>query len=251
MAKATRWLKGFFRSEIFHPGEPEALAQAPREAAFVARALRLSRGQRVLDLCCGTGRHSFELARRGVSVTGVDATPAYLAEARARLKGRNNPAFVLGDMRKLPFGEEFDAVINLWTSFGYFEDPADDLRALKGAFRALKPGGLFLIDLVDADWNRRHAQAKSWFRRSDGTLVLEELKLREGRDPGLSNTWTVLAPDRAPERASFFVRGYDRPRLCSLLRRAGFRVGKVWGGLDGAAHRAGSRRLVVLARRPG
>lgn len=228
---------------------PEALEQAPAEAAFIARSLRLKKGQRLLDLCCGTGRHSFELARRGALVTGLDATSEYLAQARREAGHSTNPVFVKGDMRRLPFDGEFDAVVNLWTSFGYFEDPADDLRALRGAARALKPGGLFLIDLVNGDWNRRHAVPRNWSRRSDGTLVLEETTVREGRDPALLNAWTVIRTGKRPVKASFFVRSYDERRLCALLHRAGLVPKRRWGGLDGSPFMGDSKRLVVLAYR--
>lgn len=228
---------------------PEAVAQAPSEAAFIARALRLKKGQRVLDLCCGTGRHSFELARRGALVTGLDATQEYLAQARRAAHKTVNPVFVRGDMRRLAFNGEFDAVVNLWTSFGYFEDPSDDLRSLRGAARALKPGGLFLIDVVNGDWNRRHAVPRNWSRRSDGTLVLEETELRAGRDPALLNAWTVIRPGKRPIKASFFVRSYDAARLDALLRRAGLIPTRRWGGLDGSPFMGNSKRLVVLASR--
>jgi SAM-dependent methyltransferase len=249
MAKATRWLKGFFREEIFSPGLPEAVEQAPREVAFVVRQLKLRKGQRVLDLCCGTGRHSFELARRGLTVTGLDATASYLARAEREAKGRENPSFILGDMRRLRFRAEFDAVINLWTSFGYFEDPNDDLRALLGVERALKPGGLFLVELINARWTRRNRKQVDWTHRSDGTKVLEEAVLREDKDPGVLNTWTVMKPGKPPERVRFFVRAYDDERLGAVMRQAGLRLLRVWGGLNGERYSADSKCLVALARK--
>lgn len=243
------WGKAFFRKEIFDPGEPEAMAQAAAEAAFVFRALGVKKGARVLDLCCGVGRHSFELARRGAVVTGLDATSAYLAEARARLRGRVNPVFVRGDMRRLSFREEFDAAVCLWTSFGYFDDPREDLRVLEGVRRALKPGGYFLLDMIDGAWVAAHAPPKNWTRRADGAVVLEEVRLRGGADPAHANTWTVLRPGRKPERARFFVRNYDFVRLSRALARAGLSVVRRFKSL-GPSGRGGSTRLVVLARKP-
>lgn len=242
------WTKSFFRKEVFSPGEKSARAVAPAEAAFIARALRLKKRSRVLDLCCGTGRHSRILARKGFSVTGVDATSAYLREAR-RAARNGNPRFLRGDMRRLGFDAEFDAAFNAWSSFGYFTDPEDDLKVLRGVRRALKPGGLFLIELMSGDWLERNFQPRRWERREGGGFLLQDARWLPGRDRALENEWTVLRPGRKPASARLFLRSYGRARLSRLLRRAGFEVLRVRGGLDGRPY-GPSPRLVVLARRP-
>lgn len=223
---------------------------AEAEARFVRRALGLTRGKRLLDVCCGVGRHDFVLAALGARVVGVDATAEYLAQARRRARGADNPAFVLGDMRRLPFREEFDAAVNLWTSFGYFLDPRDDARALSGVARALKPGGLFLIDLINESWVRAEGLPRNWRRRADGAFVLEELTLVDGRDRGHVNRWTILKDGQPPLNAEFWVRGYDRARLSRALRAAGLIPARAWGGLDGRPWTRLSQRLVLLARKP-
>lgn len=251
MTRSLRdWTKAFFRDEVFSPGQPEALAAAPAEARFVARALDLERGASVLDVCCGTGRHAFELARKGARVVGVDATERYLAQARHKARGAANPLFLRGDMRRLPFEGEFDAAVNLWTSFGYFVDYADDVRALRAIARSLKPGGRFLLDVINGDWVREQGLRKNWRRRGDGAYVLEDLEVREGRDPAHINTWTILKKGEPTRRATFFVRSYNKARLSKTLRSAGLVPRRFWGGLDGAPFRPLSQRLVCLALRP-
>lgn len=254
--RASRdWAKRFFRAEVFSPGEPEALAAAEDEARFIWRALGLRRGQRVLDVACGTGRHDFALARRGAEVVGTDVTPEYLAAARRaglslRRSGQaKNLVFLKADMRRLPFRGEFDAAFNVWTSFGYFPDPREDARTLRAVARALKPGGRFLIDVVNADWIREKAPPRHWRRRADGARVLEELELVEGRDPGHFSRWTVLAPGRPPARAEFWVRGYTRSRLEKTLRAAGLCPVRAWAGLAGGRFSRLSPRLAVLAKK--
>lgn len=245
------WGKRFFRRGIFHPGESSHLAAAPREAAFAFKALGLKRGDSLLDVCCGVGRHSVRFARRGLDVTGLDATPAYLQEARRLKSAKGALRFIQGDMRRIPFRNAFDAAVNLWTSFGYFHAFRDDLRVLRGVARALKPGGRFLIDIVDADFLREHASPRHWAKREGGGFRLEEFAMREGRDPGHTNTWTILRPGAKPRTAAFFVRSYDRERLSGALRRAGLEPLRFWGSLRGDPHRRGeSPRLVVLSRKP-
>lgn len=245
------WTKAFFRAEVFTPGDPDALAAAPAEAAAAWKTLGLKRGARVLDLCCGTGRHSIQLAKRGAVVLGVDKTPAYLAQARRSARGLSDCRFVLGDMRRLPFNNEFDAAINLWTSFGYFAKFSDDLKTLRGVARALKPGGLFLIELVDHGWTKARTTHRHWNRRGDGSYLLQEAVLIEGADPRVLNEWTILRRGQKPLRARFTVRGYDEPRLRAALRKAGLRPVKTWSSLLGTAPaRKFNGRLVVLARKP-
>ena len=242
------WTRQFFREPVFTPGAPEAEAVAPAEAAAAWKALRLKRGSRVLDLACGTGRHSVLLARRGATVLGVDKTESYLRRARQAAKSLPNCRFVEGDMRRLPFRGEFDAVINLWTSFGYFDSMAEDLQVLKGVRRARRPGGLFLIDLSDFNWIRKHGAHRRWDRRADGAYVLQDTQWSEGRDPKIVNAWIVLRPGKPELRSRFVLRGYDKPRLCAALRRAGLIPVKTWTRLAPRGTRG--ERLVVLARKP-
>jgi SAM-dependent methyltransferase len=244
------WTSRFFRAPVFTPGGPDALAAAPREAAAAWKALKLKPGSCVLDVACGTGRHAVLLARRGAFVIGVDKTPTYLNEARAAAKGMRHCLFARGDMRRLPFNGEFDAAMNLWTSFGYFAKESDDRKVLKGVARALKPGGYFLIELVDHGWVRKRTSHRHWNRQSDGSYLLQDAVLLEGRDPRVINEWTILRRGRKPLRARFVLRGYDKPRLYAALRRAGLRPLKSWTTLVGFARQKFNGRLVVLARKP-
>ncbi len=245
------WTKSFFRGEIFTPGSLEAEGAAAEETRFLWKVLGLNKGSRVLDIPCGTGRHALRLARRGASVLGVDITEEYLREARRKGRGVPNARFVRGDMRRIPLKGEFDAAINLWTSFGYFADPADDLKTLKGIAGALKPGGLFLIDMIDFDAAKKRNRTKNWVKREDGSYVLEEAFFVDGWDPKIVNEWTVLRPRKPALRSRFVVRGYGRRRMLQTLKKSGLAPVKTWSSLSedyGSSGPAGLR-LVVLARK--
>ena len=123
-----------------------------KDVDFICDVLELNEGDKVLDLFCGAGRHSRELARRGYLATGIDLNPNYLELAKQLSKETvNTPNFILGDVRKIYYGKGYDAVIIMFESFGYFSDVEDKL-ILRKAFKALKPGGRFFIEILNRDW---------------------------------------------------------------------------------------------------
>ena len=238
--------------------EPEWRYRTKAETGFLRRALGLRRGSRVLDLACGTGRHSIELARAGCGVAGVDISPAYLAEARRDARRRKaRVEWLRRDMRALAFNGEFDAAVNLFTSFGYFPKAADDLRVLRGVRRALKPGGLFALEIINGAfvWDRMECCLRKgwpvthWGQVSDGVLTLEDPHLLR-RQHAMRTHWIFFHNGKRREMESF-IRMYTKASLTRLMERAGLKVVRVLGGLDGAPFNPlRSRRMLLIARRP-
>ena len=116
--------------------------RAAVETAQILSLIGVDAGASILDLCCGVGRHAVELARLGYRVTGVDRTSGYLDEARERAKDAGvEVELVEEDMRSFRREGAFDAVLNLFTSFGYFEDRDDDRKVVRNIHSSLKEGG--------------------------------------------------------------------------------------------------------------
>jgi len=144
------------------------------QVRYLIRKLKLRRAQSFLDCPCGIGRISLPLAARGIRVTGVDITQTYLNEVAEHAARRRLPIKLLrSDMREIPFRGEFDAAGNLWTSFGYFPSEADDQKVLERMHCALRPGGRFVLHVINRDWIMAHFQARDWFV-AGGMRVLEE-----------------------------------------------------------------------------
>lgn len=243
------WWKGFFDREFYTPAGPPQLEAAGREVRFVIRALGLRKGAPVLDLCCGPARHSVLLAKKGMRVTGLDYSAAYLKEARARARGMKVPArFIKGDMKKLAFRAEFDAVINLFTSFGYFRRQSDNLRVLRGVARALRPGGLFLMDVVNRDYLVRVFQARGWMPLGKGYLLEERRFTADKRR--IVNRWIRIFPDGRKMERSHDLHIYDWRSLSALLRRAGLKPVRFWGDFKGGPLSPRTNRMIALARKP-
>ena len=234
-----------FRKALF---PPQRVAATQEQAGQIATLLGLKPGQAILDLCCGPGRFSLEFARRGFKVTGVDRTHSYLAEARrAARREELDIEFVQADMRRFMRPRAFDAVINVFTSFGYFRDQREDLRVCRNALHSLRPGGRFLIEILGKEGLARRFQARDWFEIDD-TLVLHE-RLPTNGWSALEQRWIIVRNGRTRE-FRLWLRLYSAAELCGLLKQAGFRSVETFGGYDGSAYDSDARRLVVVGRKP-
>ena len=221
---------------------------AGAEVDSLLSLMQLSPGSAVLDLACGPGRHALELARRGFVVTGVDRTAAYLDQARncAHEEGLT-VEWVQEDMRKFNRAEAFDAAINLFSSFGYFEDLADDRTVVSSIFGSLRPGGVFVMDLMGKEVLARIFQERDWHEGPNGTFMLKEHKICPGWD-WIENRWILVEGEK---RSEYRVahRLYSAAELSSLLLDCGFALAEPYGDLQGAPYDHTAKRLVVVARK--
>jgi SAM-dependent methyltransferase len=218
------------------------------EVDHLVQLLQLPAGAAILDLPCGPGRHSLELARRGFDVTGVDRTRAYLDQAQAASTAEGlSVRWAQGDMRTWRQPDRFHAALNLWSSFGYFEDPADDRRHLESVLASLAPGGTLVLDTMSLEILARDFSESSVLEL-DGSLLIERRRII-GPWTAIESTWTLLQGDTREER-TMRVRLYSARHLAGLLHQVGFTDIEILGGLDGVPFDHKAKRLVLLARKP-
>jgi len=247
----AQWYREFFDDLYLRVYQPlEAPEQVRREVDFIVKALDLPAGAKVLDLCCGQGRHSLELARRGFQVVGVDLSEALLYAARKRAESEGlSVTFLRCDMREIDFADEFDAVINMFTSFGYLESEAEDEKVLGKVAQALKSGGKFLLDVVNRDRLVRDFQAREWHAADEGWLVLEE-RTFDHLSGRMETRWVCVARDGVRYERLSSVRLYTASELRTMLERAGLKVTNLFGDYDGSPYSWDSQRLIVVACKP-
>lgn len=244
------WYRSFFGQaylDVYGHLLTEESSEA--EAKFVIRALDLKPGDRVLDLCCGTGRHAVPLARAGLRVTGLDMSEEYLAIAgSAARKAGVKVRFVQGDMRDIPFKGEFDAAVNMFTAFGYFDSEADDQRVIDGTAAALRPGGRLLLDLLNRDWVAANYVRSESREGPDGTIFKESRNFDSvaGRN---HVEFTITSQDGAERKVSHHIRLYVATEISRMLDGAGLTLERSYGGYDGHLLSVETRRMILVSRK--
>jgi len=246
------WHEGWFEGDwldLLALRFPEERTVQAVEA--IAGRLGLEPGSRLLDVGCGHGRIALPLAGRGIRVTGVDTSTRSLALARdaAAAEGLEVELREL-DMRELDYDVEFDGAVNVFSSFGYFDDETDDRRVLAGIARALKPGGALLLDVVHPPGLFRVYRERWWEELDDGVVWLQEHEwdARRCRNRGV---WTFLRPDGTRSELRHSIRLYTTVELGALLADAGLEVDGVWGGWEDVEPSLDTMRQVLRARKPG
>ena len=235
------WYDRFFRHEyLVFDDHPETAL----EVEFIQQALLLTRENRVLDLCCGYGRHSIPLSKH-CNITGLDRSDVMLGKASSEAKG--SASFTRGDMRALPFqSETFDSVVSLFSSFGYFDDESENYRVLQGISEALAPGGRLLIETVNREFVVRHSAPQQVYRPENMTLIEER-----SFDPVSSRTRvdvTVFEEGRETN-LHHSIRIYAFTELEMLLQSVGLQTTNVWGNYKGSDFTVDSTHMIVLAEK--
>ena len=237
------WDQTYLLSEL-----PPA-AETAEEVEFICEALGLVRGATVLDLCCGQGRHGQLLADRDIKVVGLDSSRFLLTEAQKNgSSSQNRLHLVEGDTRNIPMKPACDAVINLFTSFGFFEDN-DNKRVITAVAAALKPSGKFLLE----HWNPYAVlqldQTRNWWWMSESLLALAEVEYDpiSGR---LSDHRTVIdLSTGAVQESVNRIRFYFPTELEEMLASAGLKVRAMYGDFDYSPFLTESRRLITIAEK--
>ncbi|MCP8304190.1 MAG: methyltransferase domain-containing protein [archaeon] len=221
-----------------------------REVDMFSRILKLSPEDKILDLCCGQGRHSLELARRGFKyVEGLDRSHYLIQRAKSSAKKDGlNVRFREGDARKLPYPPDtFDVVLILGNSFGYFDTIQDDLRVLEEIFRVLKPWGKVLIDVADGEYLRKNFQTRSWEWIDKNYFVCRERSLSFDGERLISRE-VITHVEKGVVADQFYAeRLYTKESLTQLLKTAAFSSISLEGEISSDSQR--NQDLGMMERR--
>ena len=212
----------------------------------------------ILDLACGIGRISIPLVKNGYKVVGIDISPSYIQKAIEYAKTENvsdKTHFIVGDMRKvaseLSESSGFDAIVNMWTSMGYWDEETD-LNILKQSLTLSKPGGLFVMHTANRDTLIRRFQARDFSFGDDGLVVLMEREL-DIESSRMINFWSYYRQEgedlRFLNRMEINHRVYSPHELRNQFEDAGWKVLESFGGFDQQPLTSDTFNMIIVARR--
>lgn len=222
-------------------------ANTPGEVDQLLELIQAKPGSKLLDIGCGPGRFSLELARRGYSVTGIDRTEAFLTIARKAAEEEDlNATFIYADMRKFVEPEMFDGALSMYTSFGYFYEQSENQKVLENAFLSLRSGGVFLIEVMGKEVLARVFTEKSWDQNNQAYLLQERRVTTDWTK--VENRWILID---GQEQTEFEVNHwiYSAVELGQMLENAGFCNIMTFGSLAGTPYDHEARRLVLVAHK--
>jgi SAM-dependent methyltransferase len=217
-----------------------------QQIEFLIKKLKLSSSMKILDLACGNGRHATRLAKLGHSVVGLDTNKDMIEIAKKEAKQTGvNVKWMLKDMRKISYKEEFDRVLLLFTSFGFFDDK-ENFHALEKISNALRPKGLFCLDIPSRDSFLSYLHPYGETER-EGNLMID----RSSFDPK-TGRWIdrrIYIKEGKRTDAPFSVRLYNYTEIRDLLKAVKLEILDSYGDWEARPFTWESRRMIIIAEK--
>ncbi|SDH09468.1 Methyltransferase domain-containing protein [Alteribacillus persepolensis] len=224
------WFEEHFQEDYLRIYDHRDEEKAASELSQIMSYLPLEAGMKAIDLCCGNGRHARWLARKGLHVTGVDLSPALLKKA-IDLTSNLPVQYQRSDIRDVPLLSEYDVAFNLFTSFGYFTDDAENELVFTRATEALRSGGWFCFDYLNPSYVRNHLVPEDESVK-DGLHITQK---REMSPDFVYKKITIQENDMKREYQER-VKLYEQPQLMEMLKRNQFDVLHVFGDYDASRY---------------
>jgi SAM-dependent methyltransferase len=242
--KKKNWYKNWFGNEYLTVYAHRDQKEARQLISLIRSYVDIKPKQKILDLCCGQGRHVLQLAKLGYRVYGVDLSRTLLEVAKFKTNKWESAHFIQADMRHLPISHAFDLLLNLFTSFGYFETDAENESVFHQFSQALKPQGTFVFDYFNASFVEK-SLIPYQKERLNGLLVEQE-RFIEG-----SRVEKVIKLNREGEQSIFHesVKMYYPDQLCSMMKHAGLDIKYIFGDYDGSELILSSPRVIMIGQR--
>jgi len=241
---------GFFSSDYFEEYVDDLTPERTKtEVDFLEKELKLKKGMNILDLACGHGRHAIELAKRGYLMTGQDINASFLKNAKQSAKKAGVEVnWIKSDIRQIPFEDEFDVVLNLFTSFGYLENDEEDQKVIHQVAKALRPSGRFVIDIVNRERIVRIYGKKDWLDSADGAMIITERNFDLVRGRNQEKRIRIYKNGKR-QVSNMAIRMYTFPELITICERASLQFVSAYGDYNGEMPTLDSKRCILITKK--
>jgi SAM-dependent methyltransferase len=238
------WFEEWFDSPYYHILYSNRNdAEAESFITAIATCLKEEAGHEVLDVACGKGRHSKTLAKLGFKVTGIDLSENSIAEAKKY--DCENLHFEVWDMRKTYKAGAFSIVVNLFSSFGYFDDERDDLACIHAFYENLKPGGLLVLDYINTEWAVKMMKPRDIVQRGE-----IQFHIQKRLENGFIKKKIEFLDKGVDHRYEEQLKLINHYRFVEMLTSAGFEIEETFGDYQlGKFIPASSPRLIFVAKK--
>lgn len=244
---SSEWFKEWFETDEYlnvyqHRNESEAEVLVD----LILNNTSLKSSSKVLDMACGTGRHSILFTRKGYDVAAVDLSWNMLSAARKKAESENlQIKFIQSDLRNFTYSSKFDLIVNLFTSFGYFESDSENFRILKTAYDHLNSEGYFVLDFFNKDFIEQNLNPESREKIKNGEII------QQRKIDGLRVIKKIIVTTSGNSKEYFeSVRMFSKEELVNELIRIGFAIEKTFGDFHGSKfEQFSSPRIIIIARK--
>lgn len=244
------YMEGDDSEEGYLSNKSQTLRQRTKEEADgLVKLLNLPSGSKILDIPCGYGRHSLALAKKGFAVIGSDINTYHLESARkTATKESSGACFFKENMIHITYKEKFDAVINMFYSFGFFDKEKDNLRVLQNFYDALKPGGKFLMH-TDVNIPRiltghyKHNEVRT-LKSGKKLKIIDNYTSHTKR---INGSWIVIDKKGNERQKEYSVRVYTKKEFITLCKNIGFKSCKVFSDWSGKPYCPESEDMIIIA----
>lgn len=248
--KKETWYKEGWNLDIKNQSWTE---ETRKQVDFLIKTMELTGREKILDLACGFGRHSLELAGRGFTVVGIDITKEYVEDATKQAVKENLPAqFLHMDIRDVDFAEEFDVVLNMADgAIGYLENDEENLKIFDVIAKALRPGGKHVMDIMSADYADTHFPCNLWDMGQKGITLSRFEWDRESKIMLYGQNdfayGEVLAIPRFESGDP--IRLYHIEEIEAIMQKRNMSVKQVFGKFDGSVGNDNEIQIIVYSQK--
>jgi SAM-dependent methyltransferase len=240
----VKWYQNWFGNDYLKVYSHRDQKDAKQLVQLILSNISLQKDSQILDVGCGQGRHLSIFAEKHFHITGIDLSPVLLRIAKENHINNSNAHFIQADMRQLPLKSKFDLVLNLFTSFGYFENDDENKSVLQQINSLLKNTGNYVFDYFNSNFVKNNLVPKH--KEEIGELVVEQERYIED-----SRIKKKINLTKNGKKSTYFesVKLYSPDEIFEMLRSVNLKVNKVYGNYDGSSFENESSRLLVFGEK--